>query len=481
MQNLKNFWYAAKLSLGKPTLYLLIALVLLRIISLALYPLMDMTEGRYGEIARRMAESNDWITPWLDANRPFWGKPPLSFWVSAIGIKLFGVNEFAVRIPSVILGLVVSIISYDWAKREGLNPFHVTTLLITTFLFMVSSGAVMTDMALCVGTSLSLRGFWLSLKTTGSQKTREVCFIFAGMALMLLAKGPIGWILVLLPIGLWSALTKQIKTTWVQIPWITGTICAVLIVLPWYLLAEKQTPGFLNYFFIGEHWQRFTVSGWKGDLYGTAHAMPRGTIWLHLLFASLPWCILVPYYLFLDKKARQEPNQKQFSLFLLVSGLAPCLFFTVSQNILWTYVLPGLPSLALLSVVYTRHLQHTQIKRMLLIGVSLATCTMFIVLLMLTLGGKGDAKSAKGIVTLYKLHATTESLFFLGEQPYSAMFYSKGSVKYIALINDNQYQIKSKSAYIIIKKNQLNSLKSQQKNAFLVGSSGAYSLFQIRD
>ena len=55
-------------------------LALARLASLAFYPLMDMTEARYADIARRMAESGDWVTLWLDDMRPFWGKPALSFW-----------------------------------------------------------------------------------------------------------------------------------------------------------------------------------------------------------------------------------------------------------------------------------------------------------------------------------------------------------------------------------------------------------------
>jgi hypothetical protein len=56
-------------------------------------------------------------------------------------------------------------------------------------------------------------------------------------------------------------------------------------VLPWYLLAEWKTPGFLDYFIVGEHFKRFLVSNWQGDRYGNA----RGTICLFLLLASLPW------------------------------------------------------------------------------------------------------------------------------------------------------------------------------------------------
>ena len=116
-----RFWNKAELALGKSTLYILTGLIFLRVISLALYPLMDTTEGRYGEMARKMAEMNDWITPWFDVGVPFWGKPPLAFWISALGIKVFGVNEFAVRFPQFLTALLVVIISFNWAKRSLIN------------------------------------------------------------------------------------------------------------------------------------------------------------------------------------------------------------------------------------------------------------------------------------------------------------------------------------------------------------------------
>ena len=68
----------------------LITLGLMRLVSLAMYPLLDTTEARYGEIARLMVETSNWITPQIDYNIPFWGKPPLYAWASASSIFLFG-------------------------------------------------------------------------------------------------------------------------------------------------------------------------------------------------------------------------------------------------------------------------------------------------------------------------------------------------------------------------------------------------------
>jgi len=478
MKPFQRLWEAAKTSLGVPTLVIFSALVLVRIISLSLYPLMDMTEGRYGEIARKMATMNDWITPWFDVGVPFWGKPPLSFWMSALGIKLFGVNEFAVRIPHFLAAFLVVAICYDWAKRSLINPFYVTVILSTSFIFLVSSGAVMTDMALCIGSTLAIRAFWLSLRGVEGERQREKILFFIGLSLMLLAKGPVGWILVLLPIGLWALLSRSIKETWQGLAWIQGGLLAILMALPWYLVAEQHTPGFLHYFFYGEHWQRFTVSGWKGDLYGSAHATQRGTIWLQFLYASLPWSIIIPiaawrYKLLTATKNKSEPAQ--LSLYLLLAGFGPCLFFTMSGNILWTYVLPGLPALALLLAMYLQRMGEVQRKKIILIGTAISGLVFVGVLGTLTLGHATDLKSAAAIVSLYQKQHSPQALVFLGGRPYSAMFYSQGEALTVNSLDALPALTHGNPTYIAIRKSQPIDIKAF--NLRTIGDAGNYHLY----
>ena len=96
-------------------LAIIVALVVvIRLVTLGSYPLMDPTESRYGEIARKMLETGNWIMPQYDYGVPFWGKPPLSTWLSAASMAAFGVNEFAVRLPSLLL-----LIGHN--RNDGLN------------------------------------------------------------------------------------------------------------------------------------------------------------------------------------------------------------------------------------------------------------------------------------------------------------------------------------------------------------------------
>ena len=153
----KFFYRAVPILLG--------LLLLARLIGMAAAPLLDTTEARYGEISRKMAELNDWVTPWFDHGVPYWGKPPLAFWVTAISFKLFGVNEFSARLPHLIISLlIVGLVVWLAARRDRAAAVPTLALISGSFLFFVSSGAVMTDIELILGMTLTMAGFWLALE-----------------------------------------------------------------------------------------------------------------------------------------------------------------------------------------------------------------------------------------------------------------------------------------------------------------------------
>ncbi|MGR5062891.1 phospholipid carrier-dependent glycosyltransferase [Photobacterium sp. DNB22_13_2] len=418
----------SKLSLTQFTILLTVGTVLVRLATLGVYPLMDTTEARYGEMARIMFETGNWVTPMFDYNVPFWGKPPLFTWLSAGGFELMGVNEFAARVPHLVVGVIVLAITWLLAAktRDKHEAWLATAILSTTTAFIVISGAVMTDTALTLAVTLSMVSFWLSWE----KRSKIWGYIFfVGLAIGMLAKGPLTMVLVGISLVMWLAQEQRWRCIPSCLPWKGGIVVFLIISLPWYLLAEWKSPGFLNYFIIGEHIKRFVVSGWEGDLYGSAHDEVRGTIWLFWFLAALPWAPILMYQASRFFRPGEEGVQTTngYMGYLWCWMLSPMLLFTMAGNILPSYVMPGLPALGLLVAGY--HSQHKLSDKVFKLGlITPVLLVLTAVLLGYNLTGK---ESEKVLLSQWDQQVEKENseLIYIHKRPFSAQFYSQGRAK----------------------------------------------------
>ena len=105
---------------------------------------------------------------------------------------------------------------------------------------------VSTDMALAFCVALTMLSFWEAMQKESKWYWKYL--VFVGIGLGLLAKGPIIGILTLPPVFTWGTIHKKIQVVFQKIPFISGILIVLGIALPWYLLAETHTPGFIDYF-----------------------------------------------------------------------------------------------------------------------------------------------------------------------------------------------------------------------------------------
>ncbi len=458
-----------------PWLWVLAAVLLSRLISMALFPLVDTTEPRYAEIARLMATTGDWITPWFSPGIPFWGKPPLSFWAQAAAIKAFGTSEFALRLPSWLCTLAMLWLTGCYARAVyGLQVARWSALILATMaLTYISAGAVMTDPFLALGTTLSLVSF--GMVVAGHQRYWRWLF-FAGLAIGLLAKGPLALVLTGTPITLWL-LWPSWRGNWKQtlgaFPWVSGTLATLAISLPWYIAAELKTPGFLDYFIIGEHIKRFIDPGWAGDLYGSAHLRPKGMIWAFWLWASFPWGILaiggVTYRLLRRNAsaATLAPWRDPLGGLMLLAALTPMLFFSLASNILWTYVLPSMPFSAILIArgLCALHNSRPQLARRASIPLVLSVPLLTTAFALVMVASNHKLKTEETLAQDYAaLKAPGDSaLLYLDELPFSAQFYSNGTAAGVSMSELTKMREKQRYSryFVAIPKDQKDDILAQ--------------------
>ncbi|MFO1325477.1 MAG: glycosyltransferase family 39 protein [Burkholderiales bacterium] len=419
---------------------LLVLAVGVRAATMGAYPLIDPSESRYAEIARKIVETGQWLVPQFDYGVPFWGKPPLSFWLTAASLWVFGVNEFAARLPSLLLmagcGALVWRVARTHADRD--TALLATAVFATTALVFVAAGAVLTDIALALGTTLSMAGFLGMLRTPS--RLRNAAAFFLGLAIGLLAKGPIAVVLTALPLALWTLWQRNGRAVWTQVPWVAGTLAVAVMVVPWYWAVEIATPGFLDYFLVGEHWQRFTQPGWTGDRYGAGHAWRRGWIWLFWLAAAAPWSVVLIDWSVRSVaaprgKLRERLADPLWSYFALWT-LAPMVFFTLSRNILPSYVLPGLPALALL-IAYgplagaaPRPLDRAETRGFV---AAFVLAVAFVGILVTQLPRIDREYAQRALVRTFEAQRSdpAQRLVYLGDAPVSAAFYSQGKARQV--------------------------------------------------
>jgi 4-amino-4-deoxy-L-arabinose transferase-like glycosyltransferase len=401
----------------------IISLFVLRGFLNAYIPLMDKTEARYAEIARIMAETGNWITPQIDYGIPFWAKPPLSTWLSAISIKIFGANEFALRFPYLLLSFVILIIVSKFVQKKE-NAVLLGFILITIPEFLLHAGVVSTDTTLAFCVAMVFLGFWKAINSEKSSYWSYIIFVFFGFGL--LAKGPIIFILTVPPIFIWTIYYREVFTFFKKIPIFSGTILTVLIAAPWYYLAEMETKGFLEYFIVGEHFKRFFDSSWEGDKYGFAKTQPFGIIWVFLFAFAIPWFQVLLIQLWKNFK---QILQNRWIAFLLLWLVWTPLFFTSSSSLIHPYILPSIIPIALIVEYYW---QETK-KKNTIFAISLIFPILIVVATIASLFGDNLERYTKtDKYLLQKTNYQSDKLYFFGEKSYSSQFYSNGKINNIS-------------------------------------------------
>lgn len=329
--------------------FTLTAIFLLLLLATGLLPLIDPSESRYASIAQRMVISNNWLVPEINRGAgfmPFWGKPPLHIWMTALSMKIFGFSEFAARLPSFLSLCLIVLLCIKFARNclssitGRIFPFLVTTSPV----FLLLSLSCIIDASFCLWVTLSLVSFALTIQTEKKFFWNHLFFIALGFGF--LTKGPLILLITGFVLSSWILLNRN----WSDLnnfSWIRGACLFFLIALPWFFFADQRTPGFLNYFFVNENFERYTSDKYI-DLYGSSHRTFRGMIILYFFTISFPLILLFFSKLLNPHAIKKSFGTNKWYSYLLLWASAPIAVFLPSNNVLITYTLPGLPALFLL-------------------------------------------------------------------------------------------------------------------------------------
>jgi 4-amino-4-deoxy-L-arabinose transferase-like glycosyltransferase len=298
----------------------------------------------------------------------------------------------------------------------------------------------------------------------------------------------------LVPIAAWALWTGEWRRVAAALPWVAGTLLAAALAIPWYWAEERAAPGFLDYFLVGEHWKRFVEPGWKGDLYGAAHARPRGFIWLMWIAAALPWSIFALAWLGRAAASRRGDLRRLLAdpwlCYLLLWATTPMLFFTLSGNVLATYVLPGLPAFALLlGELWRPGAAGTAARRLRsAVRVMLIACAVLAVAFaggITVMGPRFEAvRSHKALVVAYDAARgdAAAPLVYVGDPPMSAEFYAHGTPRNVVDVAALRLLLAGATeAFLAVRAREVGALPPDiQARLAPIGDFGDYRLFRKR-
>jgi len=300
-------------------------------------------EGRYAEIAREMAVSGDWVTPRLN-DLKYFEKPPLQYWLGAATFDALGVDEWTARLPAALAGfLAIVAVGFTAARLAGRDAGIFAALVLAGSVWHAGLAHLLTlDAVLSFWLALALCAFLLAQRAeaAGSAQRNWMLVAYAAAAGATLTKGLVALAIPGATLVLYTLLTRD-TGPWRRLHALPGLAVYLALTAPWFVLVERANPGFAQFFFVHEHFQRFLTESHKRT--GEWHYFVP---WFVL--GIMPWLLVWAWTLPRSWAAAPvAANGFSWERFCVVWAAFVFGFFSLSGSKLPSYILPMFPALAL--------------------------------------------------------------------------------------------------------------------------------------
>lgn len=317
-----------------------LAIFYLYLAHLGSYHLMDPDEGRYNQIPREMLLSGDFITPHLNGVEYF-EKPAFQYWFTAIMMKIFGVTEFAGRILPALsaigcVGLVGFLGTMMYSRKVGLLA---SAILATSCLNLIVASINILDMALTLFMTACMVFFYAFERT---EKKKWLVAFYIAMGFGVLTKGLVA---IILPFGIlfWYTILTKRPRLFLKLFYLPGILAFLIVTVPWFYLVCQANHDFFYFFFVREHFLRFTTK--MHDRF-----QPWWFFIPFVIIGMLPWTGFLLSLFSKKGVIRKTTSQRnRFDIiFLLLWFFIIFIFYSISDSKLVPYIMPCWMPLAIL-------------------------------------------------------------------------------------------------------------------------------------
>ncbi|MBJ2223946.1 phospholipid carrier-dependent glycosyltransferase [Pseudomonas sp. PA-7-1E] len=337
----------------RPAPLLLLLAALLFFFALGNHELQGSTEARVSGIAMAMHLDNDWVVPRL-FREPFLEKPPLSLWLDAGAIRLFGASTGAVRLASAFAGLFSVMLLYGMLRRFGRPQtlaFSAALILATMASYWGNVRGVGEDSLLSLGVTAALLGFYQAVRPDREGSSTWAWALFtAGMVIATLSKGVLGLampgIVIFVYLFSTSLMDKRLRLG----DWLKPALFTLLALVPLLIwLGFLFQRGGMQA--VGEVLWTNSVGRFSGSFVEAGHYEPFYYYLAKLPEAFLPWNILVYLGLW---HFRKSLVRNRYRLFFSVWLVAQFTLLTLASSKRTVYLMALTPAAAVLAAEYAR-------------------------------------------------------------------------------------------------------------------------------
>ena len=294
--------------------------------------LQDDADSTHAEAAREMYTTGDYVTLHVNGIR-YLEKAPLMYWLVAASYHVFGVNEFATHLPTLLAILGLMLLSMKWA-REAFGEragFYAGVFVCSTVGYFLFTRILIPEAILSLFIALAL--YWFLTGLENADEAWRIYGAYACMALAVLTKGLFALVAIVGPMFFYLLLSGEWRR-WRGLRLGTGTLLFVAIAAPWHILAGMRNPHFFWFYFVNEHFLRFLGKRYPVDY----NKLPASLYWLLHLVWLFPWSLYLPiavrrgWRLFQQRRERPFGFGERTELLCWLWAGVILVFFSLSTN-----------------------------------------------------------------------------------------------------------------------------------------------------
>ena len=390
-------------------------------------------EAVYANISRNILKTDDWVVMY-DGGRPWFDKPPLYMWGTAIFYNIFGINEFSTRLTSGIFGLATVLLVYLFIRKF----YNQATALLASMLLLAAPHYLnYAKMGMMDATLTFFITLMIFLFRLGQEKPRYLFWSGITLLFAYLTKGfaAIGGPAA---IFLYCLFSKNLRLL-VKREFAAGILISIFAIFIWHLSQYLSAGPHAISDYFGFHIFKRTTTALEGHTGGF-------NFYQKVVFnKNIPWSIIFyPSLLYIVWIAIKDKDKN--AALLIAWALAIFTIYTIVKTKLHWYIIPIYPALAISSAVFLERFFKNKALRLILLVILATMLIQIPISRAFKLDFNHDTKAAgqyanmlqnKGAkVYLYKMDDNKEIFYFRDIPLLTGQ--NTGPGKFYCLMKDNE-------------------------------------------